>query len=203
MICKPVSLAAIAAATLALTACDNGGAIDAQALEGEPVAAIEAPEGTQWADMVTVSNEDGYILGNPDAPIKLVEYASLTCPACAQFAAQAAEPLKADYVNTGRVSFELRNQIHGPQDLILARLVRCSSKESFHPLSDQVWANQQAVLGPLYDNPGPFEQAMQLPEGERFAAAAQAAGFMTSLPRAVLARNRRAPVWQISLQWKR
>ncbi|NJN14195.1 MAG: thioredoxin domain-containing protein [Planctomycetes bacterium] len=40
-----------------------------------------------WSETVTISPEDGYILGNPEAPIKLVEYASHTCGACANFAA--------------------------------------------------------------------------------------------------------------------
>ena len=168
----------VATTALALAAC-SGNEVDgtAASLEGEPIAAIEAPAGTQWTDQVTVTEYDGYLLGNPDAPIKLVEYASLTCPACAQFSAQAVEPLKEEYINTGRVSYELRNQIHGPQDLILARLVRCAPKEAFHPLSDQVWANLQPLLGPLYENPAPFEQALTLPENERFVAGAQAAGF--------------------------
>ncbi len=35
-----------------------------------------------------MTDSDGYLLGNPDAPIKLIEYASLTCPACAAPAAR-------------------------------------------------------------------------------------------------------------------
>jgi protein-disulfide isomerase len=165
-----------AAATL-LAACGGNGVEETASLEGEGLDPIAAPAGTEWTDQVTVTEYDGYLVGNPDAPIKVVEYASLTCPACAQFAAEGAGPLKEDYVSTGRVSFELRNQIHGPQDLVLARLVRCAPEEAFHPLSDQVWANLEPLLGPLYQNPGPFQQALSLPEEQRFVAAAEAAGF--------------------------
>ena len=168
----------VATTALALAACGtNEAGTDVASLEGQPIAAIAAPEGTQWTDQVVVTDYDGYLLGNPDAPIKVVEYASFTCPACAQFAAEGAEPLKQEYVNSGRVSYELRNQIHGPQDLILARLARCAPKEAFHPLADQIWANLQPLLGPLYENPQPFQQAMSRPENERFVAGAQAAGF--------------------------
>lgn len=148
------------------------------ATNDEPVAEVPAPDGTQWVDQVEVTDADGYRLGNPDAPIKLIEYGSLTCGACANFAATGLETLKSEYVNSGRVSFELRNQVHNPFDLVLARLVRCGAPESFHPLSDQVWAN----LGPLLDgaqaNPQALEAAMQLPEDQRFPAAAETMGFL-------------------------
>ncbi len=84
---RSFALAALAAPlTLAIAACDSTDAADEEALSGEPVAAVEAPAGTNWVDTVQVTDSDGYLLGNPDAPIKLIEYASLTCPACAAFA---------------------------------------------------------------------------------------------------------------------
>ncbi|MGI8944084.1 MAG: DsbA family protein [Qipengyuania sp.] len=171
------ALAAFAAPlALSLAAC---GANEEQTgdLEGEAVAAVPAPEGSAWTDTVQVTDLDGYLLGNPEAPIKVVEYASLTCPACAAFAQNGADQLKEKYVDTGRVSFELRNQIHGPHDLVLARLVRCGAKESYHPLSDQVWKNLQEVLQPVFDNSAAFEQALSLPQDQRFIAAAEVAGF--------------------------
>lgn len=163
---------------LSLAACDSAtDAAPGEIAEGEAIASIEAPEGTQWTDQVTRTDADGYMLGNPDAPIKLIEYGSLTCGACANFAMTGLEPLKAEYVNSGRVSFELRNQIHNGLDLVLARLVRCGAPESFHPLSDQVWLNLQSLLQRAQANPGALEQAMNLPEDQRFVAAAQVAGF--------------------------
>ncbi len=161
---------------LALSACGSG-AEETGSLEGEPIAEIPAPEGQQWTEIVTVTEADGYLLGNPDAPIKVIEYASLTCPACAAFAENGADQLKQDYVSTGRVSFELRNLILGPHDLMLARLVRCGADETYHPLSDQVWKNLQTLLGPVYERQEEFGQALALPEDQRFVAAAEVAGF--------------------------
>jgi protein-disulfide isomerase len=46
------------------------------------------------------------MIGNPDAPLKLVEYASHTCGACATFAATGKPAIKDKYVSTGVVSFE-------------------------------------------------------------------------------------------------
>ena len=169
-------IALAAPLALALAACGSN-AEETGGLSGEPIAAIPAPDGTEWVDTVTVSDMDGYILGNPDAPIKIIEYASLTCPACAAFAANGADELKEEYISTGRVSFELRNQIHGPHDLALAQLVRCGPDELYHPLSDQVWKNQQAVLNGVFANGERFQQALSGPENQRFVDAAGVAGF--------------------------
>ena len=175
---RSFALAALAAPlTLAIAACDSTDAADEEALSGEPVAAVEAPAGTNWVDTVQVTDSDGYLLGNPDAPIKLIEYASLTCPACAAFAQNGADQLKEDYVATGKVSYELRNQIHGPHDLILAQMVRCGAPETYHPLSDQVWKNLEEVLNPVFERQEQFGQALSLPEDQRFVQAAGVADF--------------------------
>ncbi len=175
---RSLTLAAIASPlVLALAACGSDD-VATGAISGDPIAPIAAPAGAQWVDTVTVSDSDGYVLGNPDAPIKLVEYASLTCAACASFATDGAQQLKNDYVSSGRVSYEIRNQIHNAPDLILATLVRCGQPESFHPLADQVWGNLNAVLGGAQENGAALEAAMQLPEDQRFGAAAEAMGFL-------------------------
>ena len=51
------------------------------------------PAGKQWIDVVSKTAEGGYLIGNPDAKIKLVEFASLTCHVCAQFAKDSGAPL--------------------------------------------------------------------------------------------------------------
>ena len=174
---RQIALATLAAPlALGLAACGSEPATG-EAPVGEAVDPIEAPEGTDWLSTVQVTEADGYLLGNPDAPIKLIEYASLTCPACAAFAQQGIDPLKEKYVSTGVVSYELRNQIHGPHDLVLARLVRCGAKETYHPLSEQIWANLQTVLQPVFENQEAIQQAMSLPPEQRFVAFADVAGF--------------------------
>lgn len=174
---RRILLVALAAPlALALAAC-SGGEEDGE-LAGEPIAAIPAPDGQSWTDVVQVTEYDGYLLGNPDAPIKLVEYASLTCPACANFTQTASAELKDEYVSTGVVSYELRNQVHNAFDLTLARLVRCSAPESFHPLADQVWLNFDEVMGGAQAGSEALASVGQMPEDQRFVAIAEAAGFL-------------------------
>lgn len=174
---RTLSLALAAPLALALAACGDQAATEGGSAQAAPVAAVPAPAGTAWRDVVTVTEADGYLMGNPNAPIKLIEYASLTCPACAAFSREGAEKLKEEYVNSGRVSFELRNQIHGPHDLALATLVRCGDDQAFHPLADQIWANLETVLAPIMSNQPAVEQALTLPPQQRLVSLAQIGGF--------------------------
>ena len=82
------------AASLALAACGSEDAADGTVAEGEVVAAVAPPAGQEWIDVARVTPEDGYMVGNPDAPIKLIEYGSLTCGACANFAQTGFEHLR-------------------------------------------------------------------------------------------------------------
>lgn len=174
---RSYALALTAPLALALAACGDEVADPATATAA-PVPTVAAPAGTSWRDTVAETPEGGHLVGNPNAPIKLVEYGSLTCPTCAAFAVEGMEPLLSKYVDSGRVSFELRNfAVHGPVDIVLARMARCGAKEAVIPLSDQVWQNVQALTGPLQANQAAVEQAMNLPMDQRFVAMAQIGGF--------------------------
>lgn len=171
------SLPLLALAPLMLAACEDSTAVDGVA-NGEPIPAIAAPAGTQWAETVTVTPEGGFQIGNPDAPIKLVEYASHTCGACAGFAATGKPVLKDKYVATGVVSFELRNLVRDPIDLSIATLVRCGANENMQPLSDQAWASLEEIFGTVQANQSLYEAAANQPVNQRFVTIAQAAGLI-------------------------
>lgn len=171
-------LAAFAAPlALTLAGCDSTEEAEGTELTGDPIDPIAAPDGASWLDTTTVTEEDGYVLGNPDAPLKLIEYGSLTCGACAYFAQTGVEPLK-EYVESGVVSYELRNQIHNGYDLVLARLVRCGQPESVHPLAEQVWLNFDSVMAPLQADQSLLGQALSLPEEQRYVTVAEAYGLL-------------------------
>ena len=175
---RRIALTAVAAPlALALAACGS----DEQAAEGpptgEPIAHVAPPAGTSWAETATVTPEDGYRIGNPDAPLKLVEYASHTCPACAAFSTSGAAALDR-YVETGVVSYEIRNQVHNALDLTLAMLARCGEPATFHPLANQVWANLPEVMNRAQQNEAALNQAMQAQDNTRFQRIADAAGLL-------------------------
>lgn len=161
----------------ALAAC-SGGEDDVAAGAGEPIAPIEAPEGSTWTDTVTVSPEGGHVLGNPQAPLKLVEYASHTCGACAAFATQGKPDLKQDYITTGVVSIEQREVFLNTFDVVLATMIRCGPPERVHALSDEVWGNLQQVMGGVQQNAEMIQAAGNLPMEQRFVRIAELAGFL-------------------------
>ena len=59
-------------------------------------------------------------LGNPKAPIEVVEYASLSCPHCAHFNEAIFPAFKAKYIDTGRVHFTIREFLTPPANLAAA-----------------------------------------------------------------------------------
>lgn len=140
-------LAAIAPLALGLTACKKDAAADGgTAVSGAPIAKIAPPAGKNWSDVIATTPEGGYLMGNPQAPIKLVEYGSLTCPHCAEFAEKATAEIRDNYVASGRVSYEFRNFIRDAIDLTATQLTHCGSPESFFPLTEQVFANQKTFF---------------------------------------------------------
>ncbi|MGY6552146.1 MAG: thioredoxin domain-containing protein [Erythrobacter sp.] len=174
---NPFALSLMALAPLMLAACNDAETTSGPPT-GEPIAAIPAPEGTSWTETVTVTPEGGYKIGNPDAPLKLVEYASHTCGACAVFAQSGKPPLKADYVSTGVVSFELRNLVRDPIDLTIATLVRCGPEENMQPLSDEAWNALNDIFARADANNARLQASGDLPVEQRFIAIADAVGLI-------------------------
>ena len=174
---KTLRFALAAPLALALAACGSG-AEETGEIEGDAIAAIPAPAGTEWRTTAAMTEDGGVLVGNPEAPLKLIEYGSLTCPTCARFSMEGSEPLH-EYIDTGVVSFELRQfAIHGPLDLLLGRLTQCGPVEAVVPLSDQVWQSYETIMAPIQSNQAAFEQAMSLPIEQRFVTAAETMGYL-------------------------
>lgn len=148
----------LAALVLALAACSDGGDTVTQAA---PAAAVQPPAGANWTETVA-RTEEGFVVGNPAAPIKLVEYGARLCPGCKQFAIAGFEPLMKNYVSTGKVSFEFRDfLIHGPAELGLALLGQCGDKSAFFPILEQTYRNQDAMNQAMMAVSPAQQQALQ------------------------------------------
>jgi protein-disulfide isomerase len=81
-------------------------------------------------------------MGNPAAPVKLVEYGSLACPHCRHFEETGFKPLVQSYVRTGRVSYEFRNLLISGPDISMSLLAHCSGPGKFFAMSQYVFATQ-------------------------------------------------------------
>jgi protein-disulfide isomerase len=133
------------AATLALAGCggDAGNNQSATANTLAPLTQIPAPNNGDWTEVVSETPDGGYRMGNPDAPVKLIEYASITCPHCAEFAEAGTEPLVNTYVRSGQVSFEYRPYMIFPTDPGIFALLRCQGPAPFFDMVEQLYANQR------------------------------------------------------------
>jgi protein-disulfide isomerase len=177
---KTLRTASIAVvATLALAACNSkdDAAPAGEVAEGKPVATVAPPAGQNWTDVAAVTPEGGVVEGNPNAPIKLVEYASHTCSHCADFAGEGIAPLREKYVASGRVSYEIRNQIHDPVDLTFAVLARCAGPEAFHAFAEQGWANLAPMFEKIQANSAMLDSAQSATGAARMDIVANAAGL--------------------------
>jgi len=162
----------LAAAVLAMP-----GAAAMAAAAGKPAA--HPPAARDWTRTVLATPEGGFRKGNPAAPLKLVEYGSLTCPHCAAFSRDATATLNG-YVKSGRVSWEFRPYLLFPTDPGLSLLARCKGAASFFPITDQLYAEQESWLDRLRQLPNDELQRMQaLPPRERVAAMVKAAQLDT------------------------
>ncbi|PZQ61195.1 MAG: protein-disulfide isomerase [Sphingomonas taxi] len=138
----------IAAAAL-LAGCGSGGDGNSStpSAPAGSVKAVAAPAGQDWTQVVSQTPEGGYVMGNPAAALKLVEYGSRTCPTCGAFGQTGMRPLEETYVKSGKVSYEFRDfLVHGPPDLAAALLGRCAGAQPFFPILEQMYIDQPKFL---------------------------------------------------------
>jgi protein-disulfide isomerase len=95
-----------------------------------------------WTAVVTPTPAGGFMMGNPDAKVKLVEYGSLACPHCRHFEETGYKPLVQQYVRSGAVSYEFRNLLINGPDISISLLAHCAGPAKFFPMSELVYATQ-------------------------------------------------------------
>jgi protein-disulfide isomerase len=86
---------------------------------------------------------DDRILGKPDAPVTIVEYASLTCPHCAHFATEVLPKLKPKWIDNGKAKLVLRDYPLDEPALRAAMVARCAPADKFYALIDTFFGAQQ------------------------------------------------------------
>ncbi len=122
-------------APLAIGALVAGGATAQQ-----PKKAVAARD---WSTHVVQAPSGAYLIGNPAAKVRLVEYLSYTCGHCAEFMAESKAPLKDGYVRRGAVRIEVRHAVRDPLDMAAALLARCAGPRGFVGATDAIFAEQR------------------------------------------------------------
>lgn len=132
-----MSLAGAAATGLALSA--NASFAQSRSADGSVDAAKVAEPG-KLKEM---------IYGNEDAPVTIVEYASLTCPHCADFTLNTFPTIKEKYIDTGKARLIFREFPFDPRATAAFMLARCAPEERYFPMVNvffqqlQQWAMAQ------------------------------------------------------------
>lgn len=142
---KHVWMAALAALLAVTAGADASLAQQKARPRAAPAAAAKpAPAQTDWLKVIAATPEGGVRQGNPNAPFKLVEYGSRSCPTCGYFAHVGVDPLRAKYVATGKVSYEYRDFWVHAQDPGLSVLGHCVPTAQFFAVLDDMYAQQKS-----------------------------------------------------------
>ena len=116
-------------------------------------AAVALPNGAAQAqtyrglyDNIPLGDE---IMGDVNAPVTLLEYASMTCPHCKRFHEQIMPEIKKNFIDTGKVKYILRpfpfdGDRRGEAAFMLAK---CAPNNSYYPMLDALFATQQSWAG--------------------------------------------------------
>ena len=114
-----------------------------------------------WSLTAMRTPEGGVRIGNPAAPVKLIEYGSITCPHCAAFSGEAAAALRGGQVRAGRVSWEYRPYLIFPTDPAAFLLLNCLPPASFFPAMETLYATQRQWFGRVQALPEAELQRLQ------------------------------------------
>jgi protein-disulfide isomerase len=117
---------------------------DSNILTPPAIAVAQAPGGAQPANAPQgPRRENGdMVIGAANAPVTIIEYASLTCPHCARFHTETLPKLKSDYVDTGKVKFIFRDYPLDRVALAGAMIAQCAGPERYFTFLDVMFRQQ-------------------------------------------------------------
>jgi protein-disulfide isomerase len=138
-------LAAAAIVVVVAIAVSSGGGDNAAS---RPAAAQKTsgaiPGQKESSEMLAGIPQKGIYLGNPNAPVRLVEFADLQCPICREYSLQSLPQLVQDYVRTGKVRMEFRNlSFLGPDSVTAGRAAAAAAQQNkLWNFADVMYFNQ-------------------------------------------------------------
>ena len=112
------------------------------ALAAAATAAMTPALAQETTTATSTGTPGDFSLGSPDAKVKLVEYASYTCPHCANFHQTVFGQLKKDYIDTGKVQFTMREVYFDRYGLWAALIARCGGELRYFGIHDILFEKQ-------------------------------------------------------------
>lgn len=106
--------------------------------------ATEVADNSDGDAEVDTSTIPDMMIGNPDAKVTVIEYASYTCPHCASFHAGTFKDLKKNYIDTDKINFVFREVYFDRYGLWASMIARCAGPEKFFGLTDLMFQSQSS-----------------------------------------------------------
>ena len=106
--------------------------------------ATEVTDNADGDAEVDTSTIPDMMIGNPDAKVTVIEYASYTCPHCASFHAGTFKDLKKNYIDTDKINFVFREVYFDRYGLWASMIARCAGPEKFFGLTDLMFQSQSS-----------------------------------------------------------
>lgn len=141
-----LTLAAVSTAAIALTAGTDAWSQEAAA----PKPDVKIPASTGKVDeakLLAASGLKDMVMGKAEAPVTIVEYASMTCPHCAHFATTTLPAIKEKYIDSGKAKLILREFPFDPRAAAAFMLARCAPEERYYPLVEVLFKQQEQWAG--------------------------------------------------------
>lgn len=132
-----------AGSLLALAACSDDSAKSPTSNAGSGTAQAAPAAKPDMAKLLEAGPLGDKILGKADAPVTIVEYASLTCSHCADFHANTFKTLKEKYIETGKVRMIFREFPLDPLSTAASMMARCAPETRYFPLVDVLFSQQK------------------------------------------------------------
>ena len=104
--------------------------------------ATEVADNSDGDAEVDTSTIPDMMIGNPDAKVTVIEYASYTCPHCASFHTGTFKDLKKNYIDTDKINFVFREVYFDRYGLWASMIARCAGPEKFFGLTDLMFQSQ-------------------------------------------------------------
>ncbi len=136
-------LAVAAMLSLGLAACGDQKQTEAPKSTGDQQSAAK----TDTSALLQPGPLGDKVLGKADAPVTIVEYASLTCSHCANFHENTFPELKTKFIDTGKVRLIFREFPLDPLSTAASMIARCSTEERYFPLVSVFFKTQRQWAG--------------------------------------------------------
>lgn len=171
-------LIALLAGGFMTASCNAEKGAEKGAVASGPVTPVDPPKDGDWSTVFRETAEGGFLMGNPNAPVQVVEFGSMTCPHCAAFDEEGVKPLVDNYVKSGKVSFEFRNFVRDPFDVAAALVARCGGANSFFGLTRGLFSDQREWTAKIQGaDPAAMQRIQSLPPQQQFGEIAKIAGL--------------------------